>query len=79
MELLGFLFRSSRHMMLALVVASVVSGAASAALIAIIHRALAPAGIGLGMIGAAFAAAVVVKAATQFFAQVSPLPGSFLL
>ena len=70
MELLGFLFRSSRHMMLALVLASVLSGAASAALIAIIHRALAPAGLELGQIAAAFAVAVVVKAATQFFAQV---------
>jgi putative pyoverdin transport system ATP-binding/permease protein len=71
MELLRFLFRSSRHMVLALVAASILSGAASAALIAIIHRALAPDGLEMKLIGAAFLVAVIVKAATQFVAQVT--------
>jgi putative pyoverdin transport system ATP-binding/permease protein len=71
MELLRFLFRSSRHMMLGLVAASFVSGAASAALIAIIHRALEPDGLDMRMIGVAFLVAVFVKATTQFVAQVT--------
>ena len=69
MDLLFFLFRSSRPMLVGVVLASILSGAASAALIAIINRALAPGSLGLGWIALAFGAAVLAKSATQYVAQ----------
>ena len=56
--------------MVGLVFASAMSGAASAALIAIIHRALVPGQFSLALLGAGFAFALVAKAATQYVAQV---------
>jgi putative pyoverdin transport system ATP-binding/permease protein len=69
-ELIRFLFGASRPMLFGLIVASVFSGASSAALLAIIHRALTPGGFGLGLIGAAFAVALLAKVATQYVSQV---------
>ena len=57
-------------MVLYLTLASVLSGAASAALIAVIHRALVPEGRGAGLIAAAFALALLTKSATQYVSQV---------
>jgi putative ATP-binding cassette transporter len=70
MELVRFLFGASRPMLLGLVVTSVLSGASSAALLAIIHRALTPGDLGLREIAAAFAAALLAKVATQYVSQV---------
>jgi putative ATP-binding cassette transporter len=69
MDLLSFLFRSSRPMLFGVVLTSILSGAASAALIAIINRALAPGSPELGWIALAFGAAVLAKSATQYVAQ----------
>jgi putative ATP-binding cassette transporter len=70
MDLIRFLFGASRPMLLGLVVASVLSGAASAALLAIIHRALTPGDLGLALIGTAFAVALLAKVGTQYVSQV---------
>lgn len=70
MDLVRFLYGASRRMVFGLVLASVLSGAASAALIALIHRALMPGDLGIGLIAAAFALALLAKAATQYLAQV---------
>jgi putative ATP-binding cassette transporter len=70
MDLIRFLFAASRPMLLGLVVASALSGASSAALLAIIHRALTPGDLGLRLIGAAFAVALLAKVATQYVSQV---------
>lgn len=70
MDLARFLYGASRRMVFWLVLASVLSGTASAALIALIHRALAPGELGIGLIAAGFALALLAKAATQYLAQV---------
>jgi putative ATP-binding cassette transporter len=70
MDLVKFLYGASRPMLLALVMVSVLSGAASAALLAIIHRALAPGDLGMRWIAAAFGAALLAKVATQYLSQV---------
>lgn len=70
MELFRFLFGASRRTILALMAASLLSGAASAALIAIIHRALQPGGTGAEWIAAGFAFALLAKVVTQYVSQV---------
>ena len=70
MDLVRFLFGASRRTVLGLVLSSVLSGAASAALFALIHRALAPGELGIGTIAAGFVLALLAKAATQYVAQV---------
>jgi putative pyoverdin transport system ATP-binding/permease protein len=70
MDLLRFLLQSSRRHMLGLVAVSLASGAASAVLLAIIHRTLAPAGLGIGLLAAGFGVALLAKVATQYLSQV---------
>lgn len=70
MDLVRFLFGASRRMVFGLVLSSVLSGAASAVLIALIHQALAPGELGIGSIAAGFLLALLAKAATQYVAQV---------
>jgi putative pyoverdin transport system ATP-binding/permease protein len=70
MELFRFLLNASRRMLLGLFVASVLAGASSAALLAVIHRALIPGDTGLGLIAAAFVAALAVKLIAQYVSQV---------
>ncbi len=69
-DLLRFLFAASRSKLLSLVAVSILTGLASAALVAIIHRALVPGGIGIGLIAAGFVITLLAKSATQYFAQV---------
>lgn len=69
MELIAFLLRSARGKVLGVVLASIVNGVLSAATIAIVHRALSPDSIGVGMLAAAFVGVVLAKAASQFVAQ----------
>ena len=68
-DLLRFLFAASRSKLLSLVAVSILTGLASAALVAIIHRALVPGGIGIGLIAAGFVITLLAKSATQYFAQ----------
>ena len=70
MDLVRFLYGASRSTVFGLMLASVTSGAASAALIALIHRALSPGEFDIGLIAAGFALALLAKAATQYVAQV---------
>lgn len=70
MDLVRFLYGASRRTVFGLMLASVTSGAASAALIALIHRALSPGEFDIGLIAAGFALALLAKAATQYVAQV---------
>lgn len=69
MDLLAFLLRSSRRLLAGIVLASLLSGAASAALIAIIHRALSASAETMPLIATAFVTAVAIKTALQFTAQ----------
>ena len=57
MDLVRFLYGASRSTVFGLMLASVTSGAASAALIALIHRALSPGEFDIGLIAAGFALA----------------------
>lgn len=70
MDLIALLFRSSRFMILKMMVASILGGALSAALLAIIHRALTERGPSVGIVAAGFVVVVLAKAITQFSAQV---------
>lgn len=70
MDLVRFLFGASRRTILALVAASLLSGVASAALIAIIHRALEPGTVEPRLIAAGFALALLAKVLTQYVSQV---------
>ena len=69
MDLVRFLYGASRRMVLALVAASVLSGAASAVLIALIHRALAPDAPSLPLLAAGFFGALLAKSASQYLSQ----------
>jgi putative pyoverdin transport system ATP-binding/permease protein len=70
MELFRFLLSASRRMLLGLFIASVLAGASSAALLAVIHRALIPGDTGPKLIAAAFVAALAVKLVAQYVSQV---------
>jgi hypothetical protein len=65
MDLVRFLYGASRRKVFGLVLASV----PSAALAALIHRALVPGGLGRVLIGVTFVLALHAKAATQYVAQ----------
>jgi putative ATP-binding cassette transporter len=69
MELLRFAFRSSLPLMLGVVIASLLSGAASAAVIAVIHHALTLHDTAYGLLIAAFIAAAGIKTATHYVSQ----------
>ncbi|MGB0129737.1 MAG: cyclic peptide export ABC transporter [Rhodocyclaceae bacterium] len=70
MDLISLLFRSSYGTIVRTVLASVLSGALGAALLAIIHRALTAEGPSIGVFALAFGAVVLAKAASHFGAQV---------
>ena len=70
MELIRFLLRTSRSMMVAIIGASVVSGALGGALIAIVNRALATNGVQTWTVILAFLAVILARMATQFFSAV---------
>lgn len=69
MDLVRFLYGASRRVVFVLLAASIASGAASAVLIALIHRALAPGEWSVSVLAAGFVLALLVKAATQYVAQ----------
>ena len=70
MELIRFLLKASRPMVILIVLASVVSGGLSAALIAVVNRALATNGVHLWTIMLAFVVVVVARMVTQFISAV---------
>lgn len=71
MELFVFLLRSSRRMLIGIVLASVLSGALGAALIAVINRALNITGDWYWGVLAAFVAITLAKIAIQFVSQIA--------
>jgi putative pyoverdin transport system ATP-binding/permease protein len=70
MDLVRFLLRTSRSMVLAIMIASVASGVLSGAMIAIVNRSLAANGAGVSSILAAFLAIVLARVVTQFVSAV---------
>src|ERR1700761_2982619 len=70
MELVRFLLRTSRFMVLATMIASVASGVLSGAMISIVNRSLAANGAGMSSILAAFLAIVLARVVTQFVSAV---------
>jgi putative ATP-binding cassette transporter len=71
MELFVFLLRSSRRMLIGIVLASVLSGALGAALIAVINRALNIKGDWYWGVLAAFVAITLAKIVIQFVSQIA--------
>ena len=71
MEMLQFLLRSSNRLAIWALMASILSGLASAALIALIHRALQPGTLAVTWIALMFIGAVLVKSAMQYVAQLT--------
>jgi putative ATP-binding cassette transporter len=70
MDLIRFLFGAARGTVLGLVAASALSGAASAALLAVIHRALSPGEMGWRLLATGFVLALLAKVVTQYISQV---------
>lgn len=70
MELLAFIFRSSRPLVIATVLASIVTGALGAAIIAVINASLEKAGDSRWTMLFLFVAVVLAKTATQFASQI---------
>ena len=69
MELLLLVFRSSWSTVAGVVFTSLLSGAASALVIALVHRSLTPGDIDLRLLIAGFAAAALTKAVTHYISQ----------
>jgi putative ATP-binding cassette transporter len=71
MDLLIFLLRSSRRMLIGIVAASIVSGALGAGLIAVINRAMSMDETWFWRVFAAFVAVTLGKIAIQFLSQIA--------
>src|ERR1700744_37458 len=70
MDLVRFLLRTSRSMVLAIMVVSVASGVLSGAMIAVVKRALAANRAGMWSIVVAFLAIVLARVLTQFLSAI---------